>query len=74
VPAAAERGRRGEFAAPADRAGGERVEQDPAKASARDLRPTACAVVGLLKQDLALLVEHPGGLTSGVDDPEELFK
>jgi hypothetical protein len=38
------------------------------------LRSTACAVVGLIKQDVAVLVEHPRCLPPGVDDLEKFIE
>ena len=73
MPPGAERGRRRELASPADRVGGERVEQDPPEASPGHLGPAARAVIGLIEQDVAVLVEDPRRLAPGVDDPEELI-
>ena len=38
------------------------------------LRSTARAIVGLIEQDVAVLVEYPRCLTASVDDLEELLE
>ena len=38
------------------------------------LRSTAVALVGLIKQDVAVLVEYPLRLSTGEDDLEELIE
>ena len=46
----------------------ERVEQDAPQIAAVDLRAPAAAVVGLVEQDRAVLVEHPRRLGAFVDE------
>ena len=48
----------GELLAPLDRLRGQRVEQDPPQVAAEHLGAPARAVVGLVEQHRAVLVEH----------------
>ncbi|MET9254624.1 hypothetical protein [Streptomyces sp. NPDC003717] len=57
--------------APAHRAGGQRVEQEPAQLAALDLGAGARAVVGLVEQDAAVRGEGPGGLPALQDEGAE---
>jgi hypothetical protein len=54
--------------APSDRFRRQGVQQDAPQIAAKDLRPPARAVVGLLKHDLAAPVEHARGLAARMDN------
>jgi AcrR family transcriptional regulator len=62
----------GDLVTPPDRALGQRVEQDPAQVTAQHLGAPPGAVVGLVEQHRAVLVEHPRRLATLVDDRAEL--
>jgi hypothetical protein len=62
----------GDLAFPLDHLLGQGVEQDPAQVTAEHPRRPAGAVVGLLQQHRAVLVEHARGLGALVDDRAEL--
>ena len=72
VPAVAEGRGAGELLAPLDRLRGQGVEQDPPQIAAEHLGTAAGAVVGLVEQHRAVLVEHARGLAALVDDRAEL--
>src|ERR1700723_1434375 len=59
---------------PVDRAGRKRVQQNATKVPAGYLRSTAVAFVGLIQQDVCVLVEHALSLRLGLDEPEEFLK
>ena len=69
---AVERGHRGDLVAPAHRAGGQRVQQQPTQGAARDLGPATGAVVLLVTQHLAVLVEDARRLAARMDQRHEL--
>jgi hypothetical protein len=71
VPAVADRADPGDFAAPLDRAGWERVDQELPQVSAEHFRAATGAVVGFVEQDTALRVEHPRGFGAPVDEAAE---
>ena len=60
------------FLSPLDRLGGQGVEQDPPQVAAKHLGTPTGAVVGLVEQHRAVLVEHARGLAALVDDRAEL--
>ena len=71
---AAERRDRCEFVSPADCVRRKRFQQNPTKISPGYLGSTAGAVVGLIEQDVAVLVQYAGFLTARVDDLEKLLE
>jgi hypothetical protein len=72
VPPVAEGLDIGDLASPLDHLAGQGVEQDPAQVSAEHLGTPGRAVVRLVEQHLAVLVEHAGSLAALVDDRAEL--
>ena len=72
VPAVAEGPDAGDLASPLDRLVGQGVEQDPPQVAAEHLGTPARAVVGLVEQHRAVLVEHARRLAALVDDRAEL--
>jgi hypothetical protein len=73
VAAIAERRDSGEPPSPADRACGQRFDQDAAQIAAQHLWASAGAVVGHVEQHRAVPVEDAGGFAALVDDRAELF-
>ncbi len=61
-----------DLVAPLDGLSGQRVEEDLTKIAAEHLRPSTGALVGLIEEHGAVLVEHPRGLTPLADDGVEL--
>ena len=73
VPAVAEGLDIGDLASPLDHLVGQGVEQDPTQVSAEHLGTPSRAVVGVVEQHRAVLVEHARRLAALVDDRAELL-
>ena len=66
-----ERGDVGESASPPDRSLGQGVEQDPAQVAPQHFGPAAVAIVQLLEQHRAVVVEQACSLAARADDRAE---